>query len=889
MAVKKKVTKETKVNTAPVEVRVKEVDDKVALALKALDDYASFDQEKIDFIVAKCTVAALDQHGTLAKMAVDETGRGVFEDKATKNLFACEYMVNYLRDLKTVGIISEDPVTGITEVAEPVGVVAGLTPVTNPTSTAIFKSLLALKTRNPIIFAFHPNAQKCSSEAARIVYEAALKAGAPENCIQWIEHPSMDATSALMNHPGVSTILATGGNAMVKAAYSCGKPALGVGAGNAPAYIETTADIKQAVNDIAMSKAFDNGMICASEQTVIVDENIYEDVKAEFKHYNVHFCSPKEKKLLETYMFGYTAHSKGVENAKLNGAVAGKPAAWIAEQAGFKVDPQTSILIAELEKPGVEEPLSREKLSPVLAMEKASSVEDGFDKAEATVMLNGVGHTAAIHTRSEELAKKFGERIKACRLIWNSPTTFGGIGNIYNSFIPSLTLGCGSYGHNSVSGNVSAINLINIKKIGKRRNTMQWFKIPSKIYIEQNSITYLRDMREINRAFIVTDRTMVDLGYVSRITEQLAARKNKVQVQLFCDVEPDPSLQTVKKGWELMQAFKPDTIIALGGGSSMDAAKGMWLFYEHPEVDFADLKQKFMDIRKRAFQYPELGKKSHLVCIPTTSGTGSEVSPFAVITDKVNKLKYPLADYSLTPTVAIVDPALVMSLPAQVTADSGMDVLTHACEAYVSVMATDYTDALALKAVQMVFEYLPRAVHYGAKDEEAREKMHNASTMAGMAFANAYLGMCHSMAHKIGAEFHTVHGRTCGTLLPYVIRYNGTKPEKPGLWPKYQYYNADERYCQLAHAIGLKFNTVQEGVEKFAKAVHDLGIEVGMAMNFKSQNVDKKEWEESLEKLAYLSYEDQCSPANPRVPMIKDMIELMRAAYEGTEIHYEQH
>ena len=889
MAVKKKVTKETKVNTAPVEVRVKEVDDKVALALKALNDFASFDQEKIDYIVAKCTVAALDQHGTLAKMAIDETGRGVFEDKATKNLFACEYMVNYLRDLKTVGIISEDPVTGITEVAEPVGVVAGLTPVTNPTSTAIFKSLLALKTRNPIIFAFHPNAQKCSAEAARIVYEAALKAGAPENCIQWIEHPSMDATSALMNHPGVSTILATGGNAMVKAAYSCGKPALGVGAGNAPAYIETTADIKQAVNDIAMSKAFDNGMICASEQTVIVDENIYEDVKAEFKHYNVHFCSPKEKKLLETYMFGYTAHSKGVENAKLNGAVAGKPAAWIAEQAGFKVDPQTSILIAELEKPGVQEPLSREKLSPVLAMEKASSVEDGFDKAEATVMLNGVGHTAAIHTRSAELAKKFGERIKACRLIWNSPTTFGGIGNIYNSFIPSLTLGCGSYGHNSVSGNVSAINLINIKKIGKRRNTMQWFKIPSKIYIEQNSITYLRDMREINRAFIVTDRTMVDLGYVSRITEQLAARKNKVQVQLFCDVEPDPSLQTVKKGWELMQAFKPDTIIALGGGSSMDAAKGMWLFYEHPEVDFADLKQKFMDIRKRAFQYPELGKKSHLVCIPTTSGTGSEVSPFAVITDKVNKLKYPLADYSLTPTVAIVDPALVMSLPAQVTADSGMDVLTHACEAYVSVMATDYTDALALKAVQMVFEYLPRAVHYGAKDEEAREKMHNASTMAGMAFANAYLGMCHSMAHKIGAEFHTVHGRTCGTLLPYVIRYNGTKPEKPGLWPKYQYYNADERYCQLAHAIGLKFNTVQEGVEKFAKAVHDLGIEVGMAMNFKSQNVDKKEWEENLEKLAYLSYEDQCSPANPRVPMIKDMIELMRAAYEGTEIHYEQH
>lgn len=868
------------------EPRIAEVDEKVAKALKALDDYASFDQEKIDYIVAKCTVAALDQHGVLAKMAVDETGRGVFEDKATKNLFACEYMVNNIRTMKTVGIISEDPVTGIQEVAEPVGVIAGITPVTNPTSTAIFKSLICLKTRNPIIFAFHPLAQKCSAAAAKIVYDAALAAGAPENCIQWIDEPSMEATSALMHADGVSTILATGGNAMVKAAYSCGKPALGVGAGNAPAYIETTADIKQAVNDIAMSKAFDNGMICASEQTVIVDKEIYDDVKEEFLHYNVHFCTPKEKKLLETYMFGANAHTPEAKNARLNGAVAGKPAAWIAAQAGFTVDPDTSILMAEVGEPGIDEPLSREKLSPVLAFEKAEDVADGFNKAEATLMLNGVGHTAAIHTRNESLVKEYGKRMKACRLIWNSPTTFGGIGNIYNSFIPSLTLGCGSYGHNSVAGNVSAINLLNIKKIGKRRNTMQWFKIPSKIYIEQNSITYLRDMREIKRAFIVTDQSMVQLGYLSRITDQLEKRNNKVIYQLFSDVEPDPSIQTVKKGWALMEAFKPDTIIALGGGSVMDAAKGMWLYYEHPEVNFDDLKQKFMDIRKRAFQYPELGKKSHLVCIPTTSGTGSEVSPFAVITDKETHRKYPLTDYSLTPTVAIIDPALVMSLPAKVAADSGMDVLTHAV---VSVMASDFTDALALKAVKMVFEYLPRAVHNGASDEEAKEKMHNAATMAGMAFANAYLGMDHSMAHKIGAEFHLVHGRCCAILLPYVIRYNGTKPEKPGVWPKYQCYDADERYCELAAAVGLKFTSTQKGVAAFAEAVRQLGEDVGIDMKFSGQGVDQKTWNDAAEKIAYLAYEDQCSPANPRVPMVKDMEEILRKSYTGEIITYKQH
>ena len=863
-----------------------EVNQLVENGLQALDDFLKLDPDQVDYIVAKCSVAALDKHGELAKLAIEETKRGVFEDKATKNLFACEYVVNHMRHLKSVGVIKEDEVQGLTYVAEPVGVVAGVTPVTNPTSTAIFKSLICLKTRNPIIFGFHPNAQQCSVAAAKVVYEAAVKAGAPKNCIQWIEHPSMEATSALMNHPGVATILATGGNAMVKAAYSCGKPALGVGAGNVPAYIETTADIKQAVNDIALSKAFDNGMICASEQAVIVDKEIYDDVKDQFKNYNVHYANKKEKEMLEQYMFGVKAFTKNVGAAKLNPDIVGKSAAWIAERAGFTVNPRTSIIIVECKEVGPNEPLTREKLSPVLAMLKAESVDDGFDKAEAMVMFNGIGHSAAIHTANADLAKRFGERIKACRIIWNSPSTFGGIGNVYNSFIPSLTLGCGSYGHNSVSDNVSAVNLLNIKKIGKRRNNMQWFKVPSKIYFERDSIEYLHSMRDVERVFIVTDRSMVDLGYVTRVTDQLEQRRNKVQVQLFCDVEPDPSIQTVKKGLSLMQAFRPDTIIAIGGGSSMDAAKGMWLFYEQPDVNFDDLKQKFMDIRKRAFRYPELGKKSKLVCIPTTSGTGSEVTPFAVITDKEENKKYPLTDYSLTPTVAIVDPALTMSLPASITADTGMDVLTHATEAYVSTLASDFTDGLALQAIKMVFEYLPRAVANGKNDPEAREKMHNAATLAGMAFANAFLGMNHSLAHKIGAEFHVPHGRTNAILLPYVIRYNGTKPEKPGVWPKYNYYKADEKYAELARLIGLKFNTVEEGVVAYAKACADLGADCGIKMSFKEQGLDAKAWDTAKEKIAYLAYEDQCSPANPRVPMVTDMIDILRASYEGDTSYY---
>jgi len=859
-----------------------EVNTLVEKALKALDEYAYFTQKQIDYIVAKASVAALDQHGELAKLAIDETGRGVFEDKATKNLFACEYVTNNMKRLKTVGIIAEDDVTGITEIAEPVGVVAGITPVTNPTSTAIFKALICLKTRNPIIFAFHPSAQKCSVAAAKVVYEAAIEAGAPKNCIQWIENPSMEATTALMNHKGVATILATGGNAMVRAAYSCGKPALGVGAGNVPAYLEKTCNLRQAVNDVIMSKSFDNGMICASEQAIIVDKEIYDDVKSEMQKYGVYFATKAEKKKLEAFMFGVTKKDE-CPNAKLNPTIVGKYATWIAHEAGFEVPQNTVIITVECDSVGVNEPLTREKLSPVLAMIKSNSTDEGLALSKQMVEFNGLGHSAAIHTASKELANKFGDLVPAIRIIWNSPSTFGGIGNVYNAFIPSLTLGCGSYGHNSVAGNVGPLNLLNVKKVGRRRNNMQWFKIPAKIYFERDSIEYLHQMKEMTKALIVTDRSMVELGYVKKITDQLQLRSPEVQYQLFCDVEPDPSIQTVQKGVALMRSFEPDTIIALGGGSAMDAAKGIWLFYEHPEVNFNDLKQKFMDIRKRAFQYPELGKKAKLVCIPTTSGTGSEVTPFAVISDKVENKKYPLADYSLTPTVAIIDPALTMTLPKSITADTGMDVLTHATEAFVSTLANDYTDGLAIQAIKMVFKYLERSYKNGANDPEAREKMHNASALAGMAFANAFLGMNHSMAHKIGGEFHVPHGRANAILLPYTIRYNGTKPQKLSTWPKYNYYCADEKYRELAAILGLPASTVEEGVESYAKACGELAKRIGIKMNFESQGLSRETYMAKAEELAYLAFEDQCSPANPRVPMVNDMKQILIEAFDNKE------
>ncbi|HEK9098327.1 TPA: bifunctional acetaldehyde-CoA/alcohol dehydrogenase [Streptococcus equi subsp. zooepidemicus] len=855
------------------------IDALVQKGLVALDKMRQLTQEQVDYIVAKASVAALDAHGELAKHAYEETGRGVFEDKATKNLFACEHVVNNMRHQKTVGIIEEDDVTGLTLIAEPVGVICGITPTTNPTSTAIFKSLISLKTRNPIIFAFHPSAQESSAHAARIVRDAAIAAGAPEDCVQWIETPSLEATNALMNHDGIATILATGGNAMVKAAYSCGKPALGVGAGNVPAYVEKSANIRQAAHDIVMSKSFDNGMVCASEQAVIIDKEIYDEFVSEFKSYHTYFVNKKEKALLEEFCFGAKANSKNCAGAKLNPNIVGKPAAWIAEQAGFTVPEGTNILAAECKEVSENEPLTREKLSPVIAVLKAESRTDGVEKAHQMVEFNGLGHSAAIHTADADLAKEFGTKIRAIRVIWNSPSTFGGIGDVYNAFLPSLTLGCGSYGRNSVGDNVSAVNLLNIKKVGRRRNNMQWFKVPSKTYFERDSIQYLQKCRDVERVMIVTDHAMVELGFLDRIIEQLDLRRNKVVYQIFADVEPDPDITTVMKGTELMRTFKPDTIIALGGGSPMDAAKVMWLFYEQPEVDFHDLVQKFMDIRKRAFKFPELGKKTKFVAIPTTSGTGSEVTPFAVISDKANNRKYPIADYSLTPTVAIVDPALVLTVPGFIAADTGMDVLTHATEAYVSQMANDFTDGLALQAIKIVFENLEKSVKEA--DFESREKMHNASTMAGMAFANAFLGISHSMAHKIGAQFHTVHGRTNAILLPYVIRYNGTRPAKTATWPKYNYYRADEKYQDIAKLLGLPASTPEEGVESYAKAVYDLGCRLGIKMNFRDQGIDEEEWKAHTRELAYLAYEDQCSPANPRLPMVEHMEEIMNDAYYG--------
>ncbi|MCW9717662.1 MULTISPECIES: bifunctional acetaldehyde-CoA/alcohol dehydrogenase [unclassified Avibacterium] len=854
-----------------------EVNALVEKGLVALEEFRQLNQEQVDYIVAKASVAALDQHGVLAMHAYEETGRGVFEDKATKNLFACEYVVNNMRNLKTVGVISEDDVTGITEIADPVGVICGITPTTNPTSTTIFKALIALKTRNPIIFAFHPSAQQSSAHAARIVYDAAVAAGAPKNCVQWIETPSMEGTSALMKHPGIATILATGGNAMVEAAYSCGKPALGVGAGNVPAYVEKSADLQQAVHDIVMSKAFDNGMICASEQAAIVDAEIYDDFIKEMKSYGVYLVNKKEKAMLEEFMFGAKANSANCAGAKLNANVVGKPAYWIAQQAGFEVPEKTNILLAECKEVGPKEPLTREKLSPVLALLKSHSREEGVKLAEQMVEFNGLGHSAAIHTKDTELAKEFGERVKAIRVIWNSPSTFGGIGDVYNSFLPSLTLGCGSYGKNSVGNNVSAVNLLNIKRVGRRRNNMQWFKVPSKIYFERDSIQYLQSMKGMERVVIITDRTMVDLGFVEKIAKQITARGNHVTYQLFADVEPDPSIETVRRGVELIRSYKPDTIIALGGGSSMDAAKVMWLFYEQPEVDFRDLVQKFMDIRKRAFKFPQLGRKARFIGIPTTSGTGSEVTPFAVITE--GDKKYPIADYSLTPTVAIVDPALVMTVPAHVAADTGLDVLTHATEAYVSVLANDFTDGLALQAIKLVFENLERSVK--EKDPEAREKMHNASTMAGMAFANAFLGMNHSLAHKIGGRFHTPHGRTNAILMPHVIRYNGTRPQKVATWPKYNHYKADVKYQEIARMLGLPCATPEEGVKSFAQACYDLAASVGIQMSFKEQGIDEQTWLDARRDVALLAFEDQCSPANPRLPLVEDMEVILTNAYYG--------
>ncbi|WP_137990266.1 bifunctional acetaldehyde-CoA/alcohol dehydrogenase [Streptomyces vilmorinianum] len=865
-----------------VEAEVEEtVDGLVRRALVALDRFETFDQEQVDHIVRKASLAALSAHGELARLAVEETGRGLFEDKAVKNLFACEHVTNAMAGLRTAGVIRRDELNGITEIAEPVGVVCAMTPVTNPTSTTVFKALIALKTRNPIVFAFHPSAQRCSAEAARIVRDAAVAAGAPADCVQWIEEPSMEATGLLMHHEGVSTILATGGNAMVKAAYSCGKPALGVGAGNVPAYVTKSGKLQRAVHDIVLSKAFDNGMICASEQAVILDKEVYEQGVAEFERLGAYVVTAAEKTKLEEYVFGITAHTTGCGGAELNAAVVGKPARWIAEQAGFDVPEGTTILLAECAEVGEGEPLTREKLSPILAVLKADSTEQGLELSARMVEFHGLGHSAAVHTEDEELAEEFGRRVKAIRVIVNAPSTFGGIGDVYNAFLPSLTLGCGSYGHNSVSDNVTAVNLINIKRIGRRNTNMQWFKVPPKIYFERNSLRHLGEMEGLKRVTIVTDRTMGRLGFVQKVTGILGSRPSAVVLQVIDDVEPNPELRTVRTGAAMMRDFAPDTIIALGGGSVMDAAKIMWLMYEHPEVEFADTKEKFFDIRKRAYRFPGLGEKAQLVAVPTTSGTGSEVTPFAVISDPEAARKYPLADYALTPNVAIVDPVLPMRLPATVTADSGFDALTHATEAYVSVYANDYTDGLCLQAIKLIFENLERCVVDGASDPEAREKMHNASTVAGMAFANAFLGLVHAMAHTLGNTFHVAHGRTNALLLPHVIRHNGQVSGKATPWPKAEVYRAPERFQEIARMLGLPAATPEEGVESYARAVEDLRTKCGIPASFQEEGVDETAFMEALHQQAMNAYADQCAPANPRMPMIEEMKELMTRAYYG--------
>ncbi len=853
------------------------IDDLVEKAKKASQEYLNLDQEQVNNIIKAMAMAGLEKHMELAKMAVEETGRGIYEDKITKNMFSTEYIYHSIKYDKTVGIIDENEEEGYVSIAEPVGIIAGVTPVTNPTSTTMFKSIIAAKTRNVIIFGFHPSAQKCSVEAAKTVRDAAIKAGAPENCILWIEEPSITATNYLMNHPDVNLILATGGTGMVKAAYSCGKPALGVGPGNVPCYIDKTAKLKTSVNDLVLSKSFDNGMICASEQSVIVDKEIKDEFEKLMKEAGCVFLTSKQTEKLRGSMF---VEAKG---CALNADIVGKSPYNIAKMAGIDVPEDTKVLVLKENGVGVEYPFSKEKLSPVLAYYVVDGADEGIELAEKLIEFGGLGHSAVIHSEDDETILKFSETVKAGRIIVNSPSTHGAIGDIYNTNMPSLTLGCGTFGGNSTTANVSSVNLINVKRVAKRRVNMQWFKVPDKIYFEAGSIAYLEKMPDITRAFIVTDPGMVKLGYVDKVLYHLRKRQKYVHSEIFSDVESDPSFETVNRGVAMMNEFKPDVIIAIGGGSAIDAAKGMWLFYEHPEADPEGLKLKFMDIRKRTYKFPKLGEKAKMVAIPTTSGTGSEVTSFAVISDKKINKKYPLADYELTPDVAIVDPDLVMSLPKSITADTGLDVLTHAIEAYVSNMASDYTDGLSEKAIELVFKYLREAYNNGT-NKQAREKMHNASTIAGMAFTNAFLGINHSLAHKMGAEFHLPHGRLNAILLPYVIKYNATKPTKFVSFPKYEYFIADQKYAEIARKMGFDASTVEKGVDSLIKEIQKLNEDLNIPKSFKEAGIDEQEFLGKVDLLADRAFEDQCTNANPRVPLVSELKQILLDSYYGKEV-----
>lgn len=856
----------------------KNIDELIEKAKVARDEFSNLNQEQVNKIVKAMAMAVLENHMMLSKLAIEETRRGIYEDKITKNIFASEYIYHSIKGNKTVGVIVDNEDEGYMEIAEAIGIIAGVTPVTNPTSTTCFKSLIAAKTRNVIVFGFHPSAQKCSVATAKILLEAAIKAGAPKNCILWIEEPSVEATQALMNHPDVNLILATGGKGMVTSAYSCGKPALGVGPGNVPCYIHTSAKLETSVNDLVMSKSFDNGMICASEQAVIVDYEISENFKNLMIKFGCYFVNNVEKELLLNYMF-----SKNNGEYKLNSEVVGKYPYDIATAAGFDIPFDTKVIVVGEEGVGDNYPFSKEKLSPVLSYYVVDDYKNGIKLSEALIEYGGMGHSAVIHAEDQDVINYFSNVVKVGRIIVNSPSTHGAIGDIYNTNVPSLTLGCGTFGGNSTTDNVSTVNLVNLKRVAKRQVNMQWFKIPPKIYFEAGSIKYLAKMQGITKAFIVTDPSMVQFGYVDKVIYQLEKRDNHVHFEIFSEVEPDPSFDTIDRGVQAMGQFEPDVIIALGGGSAIDAAKGMWLFYEHPDVDREGLKLKFLDIRKRTYKYPKLGLKAKFVAIPTTSGTGSEVTSFAVITDRNKNIKYPFADYELTPDVAIIDPNFVMTLPKVLTADTGMDVLTHAIEAYVSNMASDFTDGLAEKAGELIYNYLIRAYQHG-DDKVAREKVHNASCIAGMAFTNAFLGINHSLAHKLGGEFHISHGRCNAILLPYVIRYNATPPTKFVSFPKYEHFIADQKYANFAKKIGLEVNGVEEGVEALINLINKLLDELDIPKSFKEYGIDEEDYMSKIDELANKAFEDQCTTANPRLPLVNELKKILIDAYYGVNL-----
>ena len=841
---------------------------------EAQDKFSTFSQEQVDEIFRQASKAANNARIILAKMAVEETGMGIIEDKVIKNHFASEYIYNQYKDDKTCGVIEHDPAFGITKIAEPVGVVAAIIPTTNPTSTAIFKSLIALKTRNGIIFSPHPRARACTIEAARIVLEAAVKAGAPENIIGWIDQPNVELSNKVMQLADLT--LATGGPGMVRAAYSSGKPAIGVGAGNTPAIIDETAHLKMAVSSILLSKSFDNGVICASEQSIIVLDEVYDAVRQEFIDRGAYLLNQEETDAVRKII---------LVKGNINANIVGQPAHKIAEMAGLKIAEETKVLIGEVESVELEEPFSHEKLSPVLAMYRAKDFKEALDKAARLVELGGMGHTSVLYTdqiKSKDRIAAFGARMKTGRTIINMPSSHGAIGDLYNfKLAPSLTLGCGSWGGNSISENVGVKHLMNVKTVAERRENMLWYRVPNRIYFKSGclgvAIKELKDMGK-KRAFIVTDKVLYNLGYADKIIDQL--EELDIDIKIFYDVEPDPTLAIARKGAAEMQSFLPDAIIALGGGSPIDAAKIMWVMYEHPNIKFEDLTMRFMDIRKRVFAFPKMNEKASFIAIPTTAGTGSEVTPFAVITDEKTGIKYPLADYELTPNMAIIDTELMMNMPRGLTAASGIDALTHALEAYVSVLASEFTNGQALEAIRMIFKYLPDAYNEGATNVKVREKMAHASTMAGIAFANAFLGICHSMAHKLGAKHHLAHGVANALLIGEVIRFNAVDdPKKQAAFPQYKYPNAKWRYARIADYLKLGGKTEDEKVERLITAINELKAKVGIPKSIREAGISEDSFYDSLDEMSEQAFDDQCTGANPRYPLISELKSLYINAY----------